>query len=425
MADVEFAGLIRRLDLALVDSPRKWRRDEKRPYASDILPDLLPRLQSLEWLDLDTTQIDGNLLALVNSHPRLVTVGICDEDLDALRKLALSTSLSLSKIRVHQAEINCTFTLQCSELDPLMSRGPRIAHLALREGRNLKSGTLFLPGLEKLAIRIPFRPLTSLSWLPAFAGRHTSLHFIKLSALNRTWSQIPEIAFPLQFIDQLGRESLALSVDLDAFSICRTASASSLDDWRIVALEISIVKGGGISGLGIVSSITPHVSSLVVRMPLHGKHPVHFHDVISSLSLFPRLRRLELHRLSKHLVLEEQAPWVLPSPDLRPAPKTSKCVSAHSALLSIAAQVARVTSLDFLRITDQGTDLELSENEKRIRHPWNLKATYEIQQNSDLEFHGTPQLNVANRYHRSAVAASRPIIYGRELRPVILPRSMT
>ncbi|KAJ7777364.1 hypothetical protein B0H16DRAFT_1505240 [Mycena metata] len=419
MVDVKFASLIRRLSLV----PPAQRREERRlsSYASDILPVLLPRLQSLEWLDLHATQMDVTLLALVNSYPRLGTVGISDYNLDALRMLAASTSLSLSKIRVHQADINCTFTRQCSELDTLMSRGPRIAHLALRDGRNLKSGTLFLPGLEKLGISIPFRPVTSLSWLPAFVERHTSLQFIKFAASNRTWSQIPEIAFPLQFIDQLTRESLALAVDLDALSICRTASASSLDDWHVVALEISILGDAGISGLRIVSSITPHVSSLVVRMPLHGKFHLHFHDLISSLSIFPRLRRLELHRVSKNLVFEDQAPWVLLPPNLRPAAKTSKCIGAHSALLSIAAQVARVTALDFLHITDQGTDLELSENGKRFRHPWSLKATYEIQQNGDLEFHGTPQLNVANRYQRSAVAASRPIIYGRELRPVVLP----
>ncbi|KAJ7035505.1 hypothetical protein C8F04DRAFT_509985 [Mycena alexandri] len=266
MVDVGFASLIRELDLAHVDSPEGEDAEAVSCYGFDILPALLPRLQSLEWLDLHKAQIDANLLAIVNSHPTLVTLGIRDKDLDALRKLSSSMSLSLSKIRVYETHLGCTFTRQCSELDTLMSRGPRIAYLSVREGRNLQNGTLFFPGLEKLDNKIPSRHSTSFSWLPAFAARHTSLHFIKLSALNRTWSRTPDLEFPLQFIREAERQSLAPAVDLDAFSISRTKSTSSLDDWRVVALEMMIVKGAGISSLRIASSIAPHVSSLILRM---------------------------------------------------------------------------------------------------------------------------------------------------------------
>ncbi|KAJ7777365.1 hypothetical protein B0H16DRAFT_1505243 [Mycena metata] len=423
--DVGFASLTRELDLAHVISQDGEDAQLVARYGCDILPALLPCLQSLEWLDLDETQIDANLLAIVNSHPTLVTLGIYDEHLYALRRLSSSTSLSLSKIRVYETRLDCVYTRDCLELDTLMRRGPRIPSLSVQEGGNSQHGTLSLPGLEKLDVQIASQHAASISWLPAFAGRHTSLHLIKfsalkLSALNWTWSRTPDVKFPLQFIREVERESLASAVHLKAFSISRTKSASSLDDWCVVALELKIIKAAGISGLRIASSIVPHISSLILGIFRFAK-PIHADNVVSSLSLFPCLRQLELHSLHRHLLYEGHAPWILPSPDTSPVGNISGCINAHSAILWIVACVARTTRLEFFHFTDEGFDLEVSEHEKRFSHPWSVKATYEIQRNNDLEFHGVPKLHVANRYRRSAVAASRPIIYGQELRPLISP----
>lgn len=289
---------------------------------------------------------------------------------------------------------------------------------------------MFLPGLERLGIRMYPEPTHSMAWLPSFAARHTSLRVIDFSGVGSNWRQNPDIAFPPQLYDAVERTVLARTISLNAFSISRPPSASSLHEWPVTELEMTIAKSAGVSGLGIASLSAPNTSVLIVRMSRSVQHAVHIvspfplpippfraddtsqDNVIVSLSLFPCLRQLELHHLYRHLLYEGQAPWILPPP----VGKTSRCTSAHSALLWIAAQVA---SLELLHITDEGSDLEVSEHEKRFNHPWTLKATYRIQRNGDVEYHGTAHMDVAKRYRQATVTANRPIIYGRELRPVI------
>ncbi|KAJ7173666.1 hypothetical protein C8R46DRAFT_1083584 [Mycena filopes] len=421
LEDSEFGGLIRRLDLGRVMSPEE-RADATRlyRYGPDILPPLLPHLPSLQWLYLATPQLSGQLLAALNAHPKLATIAICDMNLGTLRTLSASTTLSLSKIRVHTAMSDLTFTLGSAALHSVMSRSPRLVHLSLRDVRNIKSGpgpgSLFLPGLEKIDLGLHAEPTYPMSWLPNFVARHASLHLITF--YGEFWSQNPDITFPLQFLDEVTRKSLARTIHLRAFSISRPSSASSsLDDWPPTELDVTIDKGAGVSGLMTASSLAPHTSVLVVRMSRSAKQPVHIDDVVSSLSLFPSLKRLELHCLNRHLLYEGCPPWVLPPPDIHGSRKTSRCTGAHAALLWIAAQVAHAVPLESVRITDEGTDVE---NTPRFRHPWRLEATYQIRRNRDLEFHGIPDsLHMAERYRRSAI--SRPVIYGRELRPVILP----
>ncbi|KAJ7035503.1 hypothetical protein C8F04DRAFT_1342362 [Mycena alexandri] len=420
LADIEFASVIkfvaihifqwfpiddfsfRQLNLARVDSPERRTDDVKKRihrYGPDILPGLLRCLQSLEWLYLSVAQIDGSLLSSLNSHPALTTVAVCDNNLQALRALFVSTTLSMSKIRVHSVLSDFSLTLRSSVLRSVMRRSPRLVHLSLRDSSNIKDGpgSMFLPGLERLGIRMYPEPTHSMAWLPSFAARHTSLRVIDFSGVGSNWRQNPDIAFPPQLYDAVERTVLARTISLNAFSISRPPSASSLDEWPVTELEMTIAKSASVSGLRIASLAAPNTSVLIVRMSRSVQHAVHI---------------LELHHLYRHLLYEGQAPWILPPP----VGKTSRCTSAHSALLWIAAQVA---SLELLHITDEGSDLEVSEHEKRFNHPWTLKAMYRIQRNGDVEYHGTAHMDVAKRYRQATVMANRPIIYGRELRPVI------
>jgi hypothetical protein len=76
-------------------------------------------------------------------------------------------------------------------------------------------------------------------------------------------------------MDVVEREALRQTVGLIAFSISPARSASSLDDWPVVHLDMDITKGAGVSALRIASSMAPQVSSLVVRMSRFANQPVH------------------------------------------------------------------------------------------------------------------------------------------------------
>ncbi|KAJ7777362.1 hypothetical protein B0H16DRAFT_955542 [Mycena metata] len=421
LVDNDFANVIKRLNLARVDSPEPRTDDSdvkttKRiyRYAPNILPALLRCLQSLEWLDLSAAQIDSRLLSALNSHPALTTVAVCDNNLQALRALFVSTTLSMSKIRVHSILSDFSLTLRSSALRSVMTRSPRLVHLSLRDSSNIKdgpSGSLFLPGLERLGIKMYPEPTHPMAWLQAFVAQHTSLQVINFSGVGSNWRQNSDVAFPLQFYDAVERQALTRTIALNAFSISRLPAAS-LRGWPVTELEMTIAKSAGVSGLRIASSLAPNASLLIIQMSRSVQHPVHIEDVIVSLRLFPCLRQLELHHCYRHLLYQGQAPWIF-SPLVG---KISRCTSAPSALLWIAAQVA---SLELLHMTDEGSDFDVSEHEKRRHHPWTLKATYRILRNRDTEYHGSAHMNVARRYRQAAVAVNRPIIYGRDLRPVI------
>ncbi|KAJ6474615.1 hypothetical protein C8R47DRAFT_1221013 [Mycena vitilis] len=144
--------------------------------------------------------------------------------------------------------------------------------------------------------------------------------------------------------------------------------------------------------------MAPQLSSLVIEMSRFDKDPVHIDDLISSLSLFPSLKRLELHRVYNHLFFEGPAPWAsLPfkAALLPKAKQTSKCIDAHRALRWVMACVTqRALSLDFVHITDLGYD---SVN-GRIRDHWTLSGTYRVRRNGYLELHGSTKFVAADRF---------------------------
>ncbi|KAJ7355379.1 hypothetical protein DFH08DRAFT_1076482 [Mycena albidolilacea] len=407
-AEPEFARLIRQLDLTHVHSPEEHasRRRELVKisgrvdiyrYGPHIFPAFIPGLKSLEWLGLEATQLDADLLSTLNSHTTLVTVAICDRELDVLRTSFSSTSMSLSKIRVHSALLDILPGLRSPALHSLTSRGIRLAHLILRNETNIRLGPghLLIPGLETLDVGVYKQPTSLMSWLPLFVERHANLQTIKFSGYASIWTHNPDILFPLQFIDAVEREALTGTVDLVAFSLSRTRSAVSLDDWQVAHLQMEITKGAGVSAMRIASSMAPRISSLVVRMSRWGKQPFHTEDLISSLCLLQDLRTLELHCVHRHLLFEGEAPWALPpsSPGLLP---TSRCNVAHAALRWLTARVAqRALALDFIRITDEGYDFINHQN-----YPWRFEAIYRVEQNREIGLYGTPVFRVGYRFRK-------------------------
>ncbi|KAJ7668639.1 hypothetical protein DFH06DRAFT_204186 [Mycena polygramma] len=383
--DPEFAGLIRKLVLSKVESP-------------NILTKLLHRLPSLVWLEAD--DLNAELLATVNSHHSLKTVAI--RDLHILRSLLPSTSLSFSKIRVESAVLNYLFTLQSPELLLLLDRGSQLARLCLHAARHTKKGpgTLSFPGLEELEIRVDMWPRSPMSWLPAFVERHQSLQRIKFAGNH--WTKNPDIPLGLRFVDAVQRESLALTVELNAFTVVRSQS-SALEDWPVTQAHLNISEPIGLSAVNMVSSLAPQLLTLSLRMPRFGKKPICINDLVSPLSLFPSLRRLELHGMYRHISADGGAepPWALTLTD--PAQKVSECIRAHAALRWVMTRAAHhAPSIEQIYITDEGNDWE-----GRSHTLWRLKALYRVHNNRDLEVLGTPEFFMAPRY-RSASGSDLP-----------------
>ncbi|KAJ6561133.1 hypothetical protein DFH09DRAFT_503649 [Mycena vulgaris] len=389
--DTRFASLIRRLDLSYLNS-------------SDILsslPVLLSRLTSLQWLDLDVDQIDVNLLATVNSHSNLHTVAVCDSHLHSLRTLASSTSISFSKILINSATLEyCGLAQEMAALRSLMTRSPRLPHLILHDENIIKdgAGTLLLPGLEKLDIRVYSKRISPpMSWLPAFVERHKTLQTVTFTGdkYGRSWSRDPDILFPMQFMSAVDRDDLRRTVILNSFSISCTGSPF-LDSWQVTEVEMTITKAVGVSALRIISSLAPQLSTLVIRMPRAGRSSIPVDDLVSALGCFSSLRRLDLQFVYKHLLFGGQAPWALAPSDT--GRKISDCITAHAALRWITARVAQgASAIDFFHLTDQGDDCD-----GHLRHVWKLKATYEVRRDGQVELTGTPQLIMAARYRPRA-----------------------
>ncbi|KAF7355578.1 hypothetical protein MSAN_01475000 [Mycena sanguinolenta] len=413
----EFARLIRQLDLAHIRSPEEDASRRKAGklslprseglyrYGPDILPTFLPGLKSLQWLGLGAPQIDASLLAVLNSHPALATVAIRDPELQALVRLSSSTSLSLSKLRVHSVILPSSVSFRCPLLHSLMGRSLRVVHLTVKGEQNVRlgPGDVLVPGLETLDIGVSTQPTSPMTWLPDFVDKHSNLKLIKFSGHGSVWTRNPDILFPLQFFDALEREYLTCAVDLVSFSISRTSSAS-LNDWPVVHLEMATTDGAGIFALTIASSMAPRLSSLIVRMPLSASQSVHIDDLISSLCLFQSLRRLELHCISRHLLVEAGTSWV-PPPEPT-VPPTSQCAVAHAAYRWIATWVAqRILSLDFIHITDEGRDYL-----DRRGYQWDLALTYQVHPSRSIEVYGTPTVGVWHPF-REFVPSCKPIYY--------------
>ncbi|KAJ7493313.1 hypothetical protein B0H11DRAFT_2005847 [Mycena galericulata] len=359
--------------------------------SSNILLPLLSNLKCLRWLDLGAAQVDADVLAAVNSHPSLTTVAVRDTCLRTLQKLVSSTALPFSKILVPMAELNSLFTLQSPVLHSLMGRCPRLAHLILRDMRNIKNGpgTLFFPGLEELEVGVFCGATALMSWLPAFVEQHATLGTIKFIGDKRgsSWRKNPDILFPLQFSDALERESLSRTAGLYAFSISRMGTSSALDDWPVVQLEVTILKATGIAALNIASSLAPQTSSLRLRMSRWGKEAITIDDFIPLLPRFSSLQKLDLRGMYRHLIFEGPARSVLPSSNA--VRKSSGCFAAHAALRWLVARAAEfVLSLHFIHITDEGDDLR----GRSTLFPWKLEVTYRVLWNRELEAIGTPQL---------------------------------
>ncbi|KAJ7188664.1 hypothetical protein C8R46DRAFT_1205805 [Mycena filopes] len=379
--DPEFARLIRKLVLPQTESP-------------GTLQTLLPRLPALKRLDMDARALDVDILTTINAHRSLETVAISDEHLGALSSL-LSTHLPFSKILVHLAIMDRR-SPQSPELHSVTSRGLRLTRLRLNVTLRISPEAFSFPGLEEIEIRVDPQPRYPMSWLQGFVERHGCLKSVRFGgsadSSGSTWAGNPDIRFGQRFIDAVEREGLHRKLALTGFTTTCSQSGAFVEDWPVTQVDISIFKAVGASVLRMVGLLAPQLSVLTLSMPRFGRHPLAIEDLVSPLTFFPSLRRLELHGVYTHLSWDGEAPWELPPSTT--GEQISGCLHAHAAFRWLITRAAHLApSLENVYITDEGDD-----REGLWVYPWKLKVLYDVSTNHDLEVVGTPVLFIAPRY---------------------------
>ncbi|KAJ6581073.1 hypothetical protein B0H19DRAFT_1113518 [Mycena capillaripes] len=390
-ADPEFAGLIKQLVIADIDTD-----------TDDILPELLPCLTSLMWLELEANQLGERLLAVANSHPNLATVAVRDSQLKSLIRLLSFTDLPFSKILVSATTVDRRLTVKSEAFHAVVKRGARFSHLALQEAINFDNADVSLPDLldlEQLELELPSTADDSLQrWLPNIAQRHANLSTIKFYGWwNRHQGDVP---FVIPFRDAL-RDREIYSVSFNSVSIARPASSwTSLKDWEVVHLKLRMSYTSRIPALGVVSELAPQLSSLDIVLELPCSWPTHIDEFVKPFSFVTSLRTLHLTNAYAHLQVGGRSPWIHSQRTSMSVTRemlgSSTAVTALHALHWYMARVAQqATSLDLIHVTDEGHD-----GKGRSKTPWTLQASFGVRPNEarDLEILGTPRLQMAPRY---------------------------
>ncbi|KAK6978118.1 hypothetical protein R3P38DRAFT_497753 [Favolaschia claudopus] len=407
--DIEFARLIKELDLSLICLTEKWLPMQGPPYlyGPDILPNFIPSLVSLERLHLPAYQLDPNLLAILNSHPKLTTVVVDHSGLNVLRKLWLQTPLSMSKLEVDSMSLDTRFGFhpdpyndldsQDPDFHSLMSRNLRLVHLVIRGESNIISGpgTVVIPGLKAVDIDLCAKPMALLSWLPAFIHRHSSLQTIKVFDYQSIWLHGWDKFWPFSLLDASERHTLTSTVELVAFWISPHKPASPFDDWQVVRVEVEVKEADGVSALRLLSVLAPQLTSLILRIRLPTRfsvRSVRSTDLVSSLCALKSLQKLELQYVYEEFS-HEHLPCALPSQDS--ASPISGCVDAHAVFRSLSACIAkRVTSLSLIHIVDAGDDFRA---DCGYQH-WSFDVTYQVGLNREIEFEGLPRFSISQNF---------------------------
>ncbi|KAF7356968.1 hypothetical protein MVEN_01033100 [Mycena venus] len=397
-ANPQFAGLIMQLDVVAVD-------------AADVLHELLPFLTSLTWLDLSAHDLDTNLLALINSHPSLATVAVCDPRA-ALIDLVSSTDLPFSKILVSTTTFNRD-SLKSDHALVHNQRGGKFSHIVLLDDSQFDKvdvSSLVLPGLEQLDLkykrdrwtnhRLTPSPASQQSWLLNFAQRHTHLGTIKFTGWPLdVWKHSSGVPFAIPFV-HAAREGGGYGIGLKSFSIVRPASWSTLKDWEVSHVELELIVANKISpALMMAIALAPKLFSLDIVLDAQCSWSMHIDEFEKAFSLVPSLRTLHLTNAYAHLHAGSgRSPWIHSQRTRFPRDRfgTSACVTALTALHWYMTRIVQqAPALEVIHSLDHGTD-------GRVRSvtQWTLQASFGVRQTEarELEVLETPRLEMALKY---------------------------
>ncbi|KAJ7027856.1 hypothetical protein C8F04DRAFT_1394608 [Mycena alexandri] len=384
-----FAGLIGQLcviDLAIYAT------------ANDtVLIDLLPGLPALVWLDIRAFPEATPFLNAVNSHPTLNTVAVRDDLSSSVVRILSSVNLPLSKILFSTTDHFLTFEKALPKVANLGARFSRVYITDESIDTHGAVADLHLLDLKQLEVEVCYRTCSNHLWLPNFAQRHAHLGTIIVE--NRV-AQLADahcliVPFVPQFAEMVRNGPAGAWVKLNSFSISRPASWSSLKDWPVVGLNLTIIDTVGIRDLATIFTLAPQLTSLDIDIPVSLEtvpisiHIVSFARPFSSLRF---LRTLHLKNAYAHL----HSNWATLYGSTSRSRDFSVCFSALRAMRGHAERIAeQAPALELILITDAGYDESPTSNE-----PWKLQSSYRVLHSNtcrDLHMIGLPKLEMAAR----------------------------
>ncbi|KAJ7777356.1 hypothetical protein B0H16DRAFT_955467 [Mycena metata] len=378
----EFAGLI--VQLCVIDLPIYATANDT------VLIDLLPVLPALAWLDIRAIPEATPFLNAVNSHPTLNTVAVRGDLSSSVVRILSSANLPLSKILFSATD---HFLASEKELPKVAKLGSRFSRVYITDksiSTHEAVADLHFFGLEQLEVEVCYRTCSNHLWLPKFAQRHAHLGTITVE--NRAAQLGDAHCVIVPFVPHMLNGPARAWVKLDSFSISRPASWSSLEDWPVVDLKLTIKDTLRLHDLGTIFGLTPQLTSLDIKFPVSletAPITIHSGSLAQPFSSLRFLRTLHLKNAYAHLHSDSANESTSRSRNF------SICFSALRAMRGHAERIAeQAPGLELILITDAGYD-----ESPTPREPWKLQSTYRVQSSTcrDLHMIGLPELEMAAR----------------------------
>ncbi|KAJ7590577.1 hypothetical protein C8J56DRAFT_933252 [Mycena floridula] len=289
LAKSAFVRFIRILNVEKV-CESNFPNDIVRHLIRDTIVRLLPRLESLAWLELGDTGISPALVAAIDAHPTLKTAAIDSLSLD---EPFLESPVNLEKLLLWSAESDDISIIQRCNI--------RVLGLDLNMDKHIPPMESLINDLYKLSITGSAEASEEqLERFHALVAHHPSLRKVKVHVFRGKQYNIlrPHLS---SFQDAVEAHSLGTALHMIQLSLTPVKSTykKGLDGWEITELSLR-VSSSWVESLALVAAMFPKLVSLQLT---YAGSPVHVDSLVAWISKhFPTLRMLHWYMQSESLI---------------------------------------------------------------------------------------------------------------------------
>ncbi|KAJ7590586.1 hypothetical protein C8J56DRAFT_933296 [Mycena floridula] len=289
-------GFVRTLDVGHIKRPLGWRNN----IVQETLARILPSLESLQWLELGSTEMSTAIFAAVHTHRTLQTVAI---QYLPIYELLPQFPVNLEKLLLHSS------TTGRKKLAMIQSRNIRLIRLNIRRDHPPLE-TIVIPSLHEVDIMVDTEE--TLRQLHSFIAHHPRLMKIIFNRVHRFWDQCSSsILHLLSFLNVGDAHSLRRCITcFDAtLTPLKSSSRTGLDRWEATQLSFSI-KSSFLETLSLEGTMFPKLSFLTLCD--NSKAVIHASSFVALISTYFRnLRVLDLTDVYNRLIW---TPLLIPIP---------------------------------------------------------------------------------------------------------------
>ncbi|KIK64945.1 hypothetical protein GYMLUDRAFT_240292 [Collybiopsis luxurians FD-317 M1] len=349
-----------------------------------IVCSLLPRFKSLACINLRQLDQYMNLLRLIPEHRTDLTV-LADQLSTVPSRLRVTepytvsspsfTGLNLSKIL-----LLCLHLVLPRPQEDFALNGMKVIALDVLDSERLEAdfASYFFDGLRELTLKLPLdtRPV-SFSWLSEFTSGHQYLQEIRL-VNPRLGSQVPPFISP--FFDEAARLGLQQELRICEIYLSRvkTEAQPTTQQWNITQITL-LPRDRFIEILSLIVSFFPTVERLSVDL-FHDKSTCGIDDVVSVLSRYPSLQKLDLP-FSFNNICDTQGKGRYYSLD----DYKQRVDTIDKGLRLLASRLAKaITTLKAFHFEERGVGYLPSNSgiDRRVERRWNLKGELHVDDGS-------------------------------------------